>query len=142
MPRGLKGYDRFFVAGSDGAVRPLKVAAWRTTLDAILVAIEGVSDRDSVGELTGLTLYVDRADMPSLPEDEYYHADLLGLKLVDRDGSELGLIEDVKPWGDYDMLSVRTGRSLWMLPLIGQYVIEIKVAEGHIVADVPEGLGP
>lgn len=136
MPRGLAGYGRFFI---DGGVE-VRIDGWRANGDTLLLQFAGIRDRDEVSALTGKSLFVPREDLPPLGEGEYYHTDLISAAVVDEEGRELGVVADVLPWGDYDMLSIRTGGKTWMLPVIGQYVLEI--APGRIVARVPEGLGP
>ena len=51
-------------------------------------------------------LEVDRASLPPLAEDEYYHADLIGLKAVDRDGSDAGIVVAVENYGAGDLLEI------------------------------------
>lgn len=142
MPRGLAGYSRFYTSDRRGVTSPFLIASWRTADDALLLKIPGIDDRDEVGKLTGLTLMVPRDDLPALKEGEYYHTDLINAPLEDESGAVVGKVTDVKPWGDYDMLIVRTGQKTWMLPVISQYVLEIHTSPARLVVRVPEGLGP
>jgi len=142
MPRGLSGYESFFTIGSAGAVEELALSGWRTTNDALLVKLAKIDDRDGAGLITGRTLYVPRAEMPEPGEDEYYHVDLLGARVEDLEGRELGRVEDIKPWGAYDMVIVKTRSKSWMLPLVAEYVRTIDPGKGLILVELPEGLGP
>ena len=142
LPRGLKGYKRLFLDDRHGGFGPLDLAGWRFGGDVLFLTIAGVDDRDKAAAYTNRTLYVPREDLPPIKDDEYYHADLIGAVVTDEDGAQLALVEDVKSWGDYDMLVLRTGKKTWMLPVIGQYVLEISGEEKKIIARVPEGLGP
>ena len=142
LPRGLKGYRRFFLDGPGGAKTNVGVESWRTGGEMLLVRFSGIADRDGAASLTGRTLYVPREDMPKLKPGEYYHVDLLGAAVVDEEGGALATVEDVKPWGEYDMLFLRTGGKSWMLPVIEAYVLDISAEEKRITVRVPEGLGP
>lgn len=142
MPDGLKGYTRFYAGRSLGEAKPLSVKEWRFAGDALLLTIAGISDRDAVARLTNWTLFVERGEMPALKEGEYYHTDLIGASVFDTGGLDVGKVEDVLDWGDYDMLVIRSGKKSWMLPVIAQYVVEIDSAGGRVVVDAPEGLKP
>lgn len=142
MPKGLKRYPALHCFRPDGTVEVLKVDGWRWSGDMLLVKFAGSTDRDGAALITNRLVYVPRSALPKLGEGEYYHADLPGLPVFDGDGVELGVVEDVKPWGEYDMLFIRTGSKVWLLPVIGDYVLEIEPESGRIVVAPPEGLGP
>lgn len=142
MPGGLKRYPRLYELGDGGQPKVYEVESWRWNGGIILVKFAGVGGRDEAVCLANRHLYVPRSELPRLGKGEYFHADIPGLKVVDGEGRELGVAEDIKPWGEYDMLFVRTGPKVWMLPVIGQYVLDVLPDEGRIVVDVPEGLGP
>ncbi len=141
LPRGLKGYTVFF-AGEGEAVSPVKISSWRVADKALLLLIEGAEDRDKAALFTGKSLYVKRSEMPPLKEGEYYYADVEGMSVIDdNSGGTLGLVEDIKPWGDYDMLFIRTGRKVWLLPVTGEFVKSMDIEGAIIRVVVPEGLG-
>lgn len=145
MPEGLEGYQTFFLARGKGRsqrVEPVEIARWRSHDKLLLVTIDGAGDRDEAATYTGATLLVPREDLPPLEQGEYYHADLMGCSVVDEEGSKLGSVADVKPWGDYDMLVIASGTKSWMLPVIDDYVIDMKLDRRRVVVRVPEGLGP
>ena len=71
-----------------------------------IARFEGISDRSAVEGLRGQLVEVDRADLPPLEEGEYYHADLVGLPCVDRDGQSLGAVISVENFGAGDLLEV------------------------------------
>ena len=67
---------------------------------------EGVSDRGAAEALRGSLVEIDRAALPALSEGEYYHADLIGLAAVDRDGNEVGSVVAVENYGAGDLLEI------------------------------------
>lgn len=71
-----------------------------------IARFEGISDRSAVEALRGQLIEVDRADLPPLEEGEYYHADLIGLPCVDREGQVVGAIASVENFGAGDLLEV------------------------------------
>ena len=72
----------------------------------VVARFEGISDRSAVEALRSQLVEVDRADLPPLDEGEYYHADLVGLPCVDREGQSLGAVISVENFGAGDLLEV------------------------------------
>ena len=69
--------------------------------------LEGLTDRTAAEGLRGALIEVDRAALPPLEEDEYYHADLIGLPCLGRDGTPLGMVSAVENYGAGDLLEVQ-----------------------------------
>jgi len=67
---------------------------------------EGVSDRSGAEALRGSLVEIARAELPPLEEDEYYHADLIGVPAFDREGTPVGLISAVENYGAGDLLEI------------------------------------
>jgi len=102
----------------------------------------GVGTRAAAEALRGTRLCADRDRMPALPEDEFYHADLVGLTVCDTGGAPLGHVKAVLNHGASDLLELvapgRTGAVL--LPFTQAVVPTVDLAAGRIVADPPPGL--
>ena len=67
---------------------------------------EGIGDRSAVEALRGSLVEIDRSALPALEEGEYYHADLIGLLAVDRDGAAIGKVAAVENYGAGDLLEI------------------------------------
>jgi 16S rRNA processing protein RimM len=67
---------------------------------------DGVPDRSDAEALRGSLVEVDRSALPSLEEDEYYHADLVGLPADDRAGKAIGTVVAVENYGAGDLLEI------------------------------------
>jgi 16S rRNA processing protein RimM len=70
---------------------------------------EGIEDRSAAEALRGSLVEVDRSDLPALDEGEYYHADLVGLPAVDREGTQVGIVAAVENYGAGDLLEIELG---------------------------------
>jgi 16S rRNA processing protein RimM len=108
--------------------------------DGVVVAqIEGVVGRDAAEALKGTALYVPKAALPPPEEDEFYHADLIGLRVELKDGSALGRVKALFDFGAGDVLEVETeGKGTLFLPFTRAVVPVVDVAGGRLVA-VPPG---
>jgi len=106
--------------------------------------LSGVQDKEAADALRGTKLFALRADLPSLPDDEYYHSDLIGLAVLDTGGAKLGKVTAVQEFGAGDILEV-AGKGMKepaMLPFTLANVPTVDLAAGKIIADPPEGLFP
>ena len=105
----------------------------------LLARIDGVKDRDEALALRGTQLYVDRDALPVPDEDEYYHADLIGLRAEDRDGQPIGEVVEVHNFGAGDVLEIaRPEAQPLLLPFTKAAVPEVDLAEGRVVVAPPE----
>ena len=78
----------------------------------------GINDRDGAESLRGIDLTVPRSDLPPLADDEYYHSDLIGLRVVAASGSELGMVVAVANFGAGDVVEVeRSDGKRFMVPM-------------------------
>lgn len=104
--------------------------------------LSGVNTREEAEALKGLRLFASRDQLPSLPDDEFYHADLIGLDVHDAGGARLGRVRAVHDFGAGDLLEIfAPGRTQTvMLPFTREAVPTVDLAAGRIVADPPLGL--
>ena len=109
----------------------------------VILKLAGYDDRDAVEKLRQCSLFVPREKAVRLKEDEYFIADLMGLKVLDGDAedAELGTLEDVMETGANDVYVIRLldGREL-LLPAIKQCILEVIVEEGFVRVHVLDGL--
>ena len=97
----LKELKTVEVAGS-----PLRLLSVRVSGKGAVARFEGVSDRGAAESLRGSLIEIDRETLPSIEEDEYYHADLIGLPCVDGDGAPIGVVVAVENFGASDLLEI------------------------------------
>jgi len=118
----------------------IKILAARTTTNVLVARLEGINDRNAAEKLNGVELYVDRALLPDPDDDDdFYHADLIGLKARLADGSEIGEVMAVPNFGAGDLLEIRDPRSgdTYLYPFSKAVVPEVRVAEGYLLIDPP-----
>ncbi|PTQ75961.1 ribosome maturation factor RimM [Celeribacter persicus] len=114
----------------------------RAIKNGFAAEIEGVETKEEADALRGVTLYADRDQLPSLPDDEFYHADLIGLTVLDTGGTILGTVRNVLNHGAGDLLEVQGAdlKTPVLLPFTMKNVPTVDLASGRIIADPPEGL--
>ncbi|WP_448202690.1 ribosome maturation factor RimM [Azospirillum sp. sgz302134] len=119
--------------------RLFRLSLQGTMKDLFLTRVEGISTREQAQELTGVRLYADRSALPETEdEDEFYHADLIGLRAELADGAVYGRVKALYDFGAGDVLEIRTeSGSLEMLPFTRVCVPVVDVKGGRVVVDLP-----
>lgn len=129
------------LTSEDGSVEYV-LGIVRAIKNGFVVRIEGIGTKEEADALKGVQLYAERDALPSLPDDEYYHTDLIGLTVLDTGGATLGEVRNVLNHGAGDLLEVLgPGMSAGVLiPFTLVNVPTVDLASGRIIADPPEGL--
>ena len=98
----------------------------KSSLDDVIVAhAEGVIDRSQAETFSGVKIWVNRSDLPSLSEGEYYHEDLVGLEVVDEHAQSLGKVTGVFNYGAGDFLEIDYQNKTVTLPFNANAVLAI-----------------
>lgn len=107
----------------------------------VILKFKGLDNINDIEKYRQKSLYVTRKNAVRLQKDEYFIADLIGLKVQDEDGTELGTVKDVIETGANDVYEVEMadGRSL-LLPAIKQCILNVDVENGMMRVHVLEGL--
>jgi len=121
--------------------RRFDIDTWRPSKDLLIVHFAGIGDRDAAETLNGTDLYVGRERLPEPDEDEFYHADLIGLNAVGQDGVVMGTVIAIQDFGAGDLLEIKppVGPSVY-LPFTRDAVPEIDLAGRRVVIVPPPGL--
>jgi len=122
----------------DGA-RRFEIEATRPAKDMLVARLKGVSDRDAAERLTNIRLYVSRERLPQPADDEFYHADLVGLAATTANGASFGTVKAVHNFGAGDLLEIEpaSGGPTVMLPFNETIVPSVDIAGGRIVVAPP-----
>ena len=112
-----------------------KIGKARATSKGVVARLEGVTDRNAAEALKGVELFVERGRLPQAGEQEFYHADLIGLEAVSPDGAAVGRITAVQNYGAGDLLEIRlTGAGATeLVPFTEAFVPQVDVAGGRVV---------
>ncbi len=138
-PRAIGRYGPLL--SEDGA-RVFTLTLGAQVAQGFAARLSGVTTREAADALRGVRLFAERSKLPGLPDDEFYHADLIGLDVFDTGGQSLGRVKAVLNHGASDLLElVAPGKSgAILLPFTQAIVPTVDLAAGRIIADPPEGL--
>jgi 16S rRNA processing protein RimM len=139
QPEGIETYSP--LTNEDGS-QSYSIALTRAVKGGFCGRIAGVETKEQADALKGLRLFTSRDQLPTLPSDEYYHADLIGVEVFDTGGVLLGTVKSVQNHGASDLLELM-GEGLKgtvFLPFTLAAVPTVDLEQGRIIADPPEGL--
>lgn len=123
-----------------GDGRSFRITAFRSTKPGeAVIAFEGIRDRTAAEALKGVQLFVARDALPETGDDEFYHADLIGLEAQDSEGRIIGKVGALHNYGAGDVMEIAVpdGDTI-LIAFTRETVPIINIAQGYIVVAVPE----
>lgn len=122
--------------------RHIEIESLRGTPKALIARIKGVTTREGAEALNRTKLYIARNRLPEREEEEWYHAELIGLAAVDRKGEPIGTVVAIQNFGAGDLIEVKptSGGATMFVPFTRDIVPEIDVEGGRLTLVPPEGL--
>ena len=124
----LRRHEKLYVGGAER-----RLLSVRDGGKTAVARFDGVSDRGAAEALRGSLVEVDRDALPPLEEGEYYHADLIGLRVVDREGQPVGAVVAVEDYGAGDLLEIELDGGKRSLIPFRDGIADL--ARGEIVVD-------
>jgi 16S rRNA processing protein RimM len=135
-PDALGAYGVLHDAGG----RTYEITALRVSKPGeAVISFKGIGDRDAAEALKGTELFVTRAALPATGEDEFYHADLIGLEAFDSEGRLVGRIAAIPNFGAGDVVAItRNDGDEILLAFTAETVPVIDIQGGRVTIAVPE----
>ena len=127
---------------SEDGTRSFNVKLTRPVANGLGARITGITTKEQADALKGTSLYADRSKLPSLPDDEFYHTEIIGMAVHDTGGALIGSVQAVHNHGAGDLLEIMGlgMKTALLLPFTRKAVPTVDLAARRIVADLPEGL--
>jgi 16S rRNA processing protein RimM len=135
-PFAVKAYGP--LSTKDGT-RQFEVEHVREAKDHLVATFQGVMTREEAERLNGIELYVPREKLPATEQDEYYHADLIGLAAVTTADQPLGRVVAIHNFGAGDIIEIAPPQGATMLlPFTNAVVPTVDLAGGRVVIELPK----
>jgi len=135
-PLAVKHYGP--LATKDGT-RQFEVTHAREAKGHLVATLKGIATRDEAERLNGVELYIARDQLPETDEDEYYHADLIGLAAVTAADAPIGRVIAIHNFGAGDIIEIAPSHgSTMLLPFTNAVVPTVDLAGGRVVIELPE----
>jgi 16S rRNA processing protein RimM len=134
-PLAVKRYGP--LTTKDGA-RQFEVTHAREANGHLVATLKGIATRDEAERLNGIELYVARDQLPATDEDEYYHADLIGLAAVNAANEPIGRVLAIHNFGAGDIIEIAPAQgATLLLPFTNAVVPTVDLAGGRVVVELP-----
>src|SRR5436190_1603785 len=135
-PLAVKRYGPLVT--KDGA-RSFEVASAREAKGHLVATLKGIATREEAERLNGLELYIPREKLPAPDENEFYHADLIGLAAVTPANEPIGRVTAIHNFGAGDIIEIAPANGATMLlPFTNAVVPTVDVAGGRVVVELPD----
>jgi 16S rRNA processing protein RimM len=134
-PLAVKRYGP--LATRDGA-RSFEVTTAREAKGHLVATLKGIATREDAERLNGIELYIARDRLPATDDDEYYHADLIGLAAVNAANEPIGRVTAIHNFGAGDIIEIAPPHGATMLlPFTNAVVPSVDLAGGRVVIELP-----
>lgn len=140
FPERFDELERVFLREDEGEVQELRLEASRQHLGRPVLKFEGISDISGAEQLSGKELRIPESELRPLPEGTYYHFQVVGCEVWDRDSGYLGRVENVMSTGGTDVLVVCGDAGELLIPLCADICRRIAPEERRIDIEAPDGL--
>jgi 16S rRNA processing protein RimM len=123
----------------DETGRMVEIESLQVTPKGLIARLKGVTTREGAEALTRTKLYVPRDRLPERGEEEWYHAELIGLAAFAPDGAQLGSVLAVHNFGAGDLIEIAPPEGATLLvPFTRDAVPEVDVEGGRLTVVLPE----
>lgn len=119
----------------DGTTRIHAVRGARGLSEHLILALDGITDRNTSEALRGSLICVPRSALPAPDEGEVYLVDLVGLEARDAEGKPFGRVDDIVQYPSVACLLVKGAAGSWEVPDTERYLAEIDLEAGFVVIE-------
>ena len=135
-PEGLAEHRTWWLCLTGQPPRSVRVTHAQYGTRGLIAEIEGVADRDAAAALTGAEVAVERARLPRLPRGQYYWTDLEGLRVVNREGVDFGVVDHLFDNGAHPILVAKSAEHERLIPfVIDSYIVSVDLDGGLLTVD-------
>ena len=139
QPENFRSYKNLVLVGKNGEISaPLSLLEFRVQGPAVVIRLQEISDRNRAELYIGHGVLIDRKDLPTPGQGEFYWRDIVGRKVLATDGRKLGTVVQLFSNGAQDIMVINDGKLEYMVPVVEGIVVSI--GQEEILIDPPPGL--
>lgn len=115
----IENLEEFIIGGKN-----YKIEKIEKRTNGVFVKLFRVDDRNYAESLRMLDIEVERKNLKELSENEFYFEDLIGAKVNDENGNEIGRVEDIEQYGAADVIVINQNDRLYSVPFLDDIFIK------------------
>jgi 16S rRNA processing protein RimM len=139
-PERFRELEAVWCEAPDRSVHRLHIKRLRMEPDAIFIRFREAPLRDLAEPFVGGHLFLDMSERAELPDDMYYHDDVIGCEVIDTRAGPLGTVTGVMSQSAHDVLEVRGPHGEVLVPVAGGMILELDLETRRVEVDLPDGL--
>lgn len=132
--------ELFLVLPGTRELKRFALVSERPHKEGLIAVLEGVGDRNAAEAIAKSPVYVSNEVLVSENGEQIFLHEILGFDVTDPAGQVLGRIEAFRDNGAQDLLEVRTGKGLSLVPFVDDFIVEIDFDKKQVRMDLPPGL--
>ncbi len=105
-----------------------------------IISLKSINDRNTAETFRGKELFCLISDLPQTEEDEFYWFEIAGYSIYDKDGKVIGKVRSLLETKGHDLIAGEGSSGEFFIPIVNQFILEIRHDEKKIIVDIPEGL--
>jgi 16S rRNA processing protein RimM len=116
------------------------VESLRPYKENFILKLEGIDSLERAREIAGEEIFIPEEELPSLEEGHYYHFQIIGCTVLNKDGEKIGIVEDLLTIPHNDLLLVSYKKGQILIPFNKDICVGVNLKKREIVVDPPQGL--
>lgn len=133
VPRRIETLTRVTILAPNGTVWETQVTQVRRIADGYIIGLDGLTTPEAAAQWRGGLIQVPRGSAPPLPDGQYYECDLIGLRVQDEQGRELGRLDDIWELPGHHVFVVHAGENETLIPAAKDLIAKVDVAQGVMI---------
>jgi len=136
----FKNFKSVYIYSENKKPLEYTISGSRFHKNLIIAKIKTVDTKEDAELLRGKEVYIDKVQLPSTEDDEYYWFELIGLDVYRQDNSLLGKVDSILDNTAQPILIIKNNSEEYMIPLVDNFVKKIDLENSKIVIEPIDGL--
>ena len=135
-------FKEVFLKGK-GRTVPAEIENVKFFKKMVILKFKGIDDINDVIPFRNMEVMAKRSDIADLKENQYFDVDLIGLRVFNKDGEELGILDSIlhSPANDVFVIKNEQGREI-LIPSVKQFVLSVDIEKKEMICDPLPGMLP
>ena len=136
----FKNFSSLYISKENENPPKLSISRSRKHKNTVIVKLESIDSIDDAEPLKGLTVFIDKSELPEKDDDEYYWFELIGLEVLDTDNNSIGKVKEIIDNTAQPILVIQSNSEEYLVPLVDKFVEVIDLENSKIIVNPVEGL--